>query len=108
MKFLEFVLKYRFRYLDMLWIIISIHLFGEGMLFHGLAVFFGGLAIVITVEALLQKKNQKEEIQDKDHEWKSLADSAQMVAAIQRHRTIYGSSLMEARKAVFSYLGRPV
>lgn len=107
MKFIEFVLKYRFSFIDVLWIMLTAQLFINGMFLFGIISAALGAAFTILTEVKLKKDSEEEKQSLKDHEWKRLADSGQMVNAIKRYRSLYGAGLMEARSAVFRYLGRP-
>lgn len=55
---------------------------------------------------LFQDKKAAAEALARDNKWKRYADNDQLVEAIKRHRSLYGTTLKEARDEVFKYLGK--
>lgn len=108
MKIKDFLMKYRFSFIDVLWIMITAQLFINGMFLFGIASAAIGAAFTILTEMKLKKNAENEKQSLKDLEWKKLADDGHVIDAIRRHRSLYDTGLKDARDAIFIYLGKPI
>ena len=108
MNIKDFFLKYRFNFIDVLWIMITAQLFINGMFLLGIASGAIGYGFVILTEIKLKSDPEEKKQLLKDMEWKRLADEGCVIDAIKRHRSLYGTSLKDAREIVFKYLGKPI
>lgn len=106
MKIFKFISKARFSYIDMAWVIVCFHLFREGLFLQGIAVLFSGAAGAVLFEMKVKRMEVKKKLENKDNEWKKLADDGRVIDAIKRYRSLYGSGLVEGKDAVMAYLDK--
>ena len=97
MNIKDFFLKYRFNFIDVLWIMITAQLFINGMFLLGIALGAIGYGFVILTEIKL--KGNSEIV-----EWKRLVDEGHVVEAIKRYRSLHGTSLKDARDRIDKYI----
>ena len=108
MSIKDFFLKYRFNFIDVLWIMITAQLLINRMFLLGIASGAIGYGFVILTEIKLKNNPEEKKQLLKDMEWKRLADEGHIIDAVKRHRSLYGTSLKDAREIVFEHIGRPI
>lgn len=119
---LNWIFKLRFGYLDLIWVTAMTLLIVQGDLFLGMVVGFVGAVITIHLTRWVHMRafdkalevvitSLEESIQEferekvsKDLPWQQAADAGSYVLAIQRHRSIYNSTLKDAKDVVDAYL----
>lgn len=106
MKIFKFISQARFSYIDMAWVIVCFHLFREGLFLQGIAVFFSGAVGTVLFEMKVKRMEAKKNIENKNNEWKTLADSGRIIDAIKRYRSLYGCTLREGHGVVMDYLNK--
>lgn len=95
---MKFLLQPRLSYLDLVWIIPSVHFIQAGKPLVGILWVVVGAVLSVLITRVAEYK-------PRDEEWQSLAHD-QYVEAIKRYRNIYGSTLKEAMKKVDDYRSR--
>lgn len=93
---MNYLLALRFNMLDTTLICACGIYLGQGKYMTALVLMVVGVIVVSLLQHFFGKHA-------KDKQWQSLADTNQKVAAIQRYRKLYQSSLKEALDAVDAY-----
>lgn len=96
---MKYILAPRFNMIDSTALIVFFTLFAQGKFLQAVLVFLGAIFLSSLLQHFFNKRG-------KEKQWQSLADSGQKVAAIKRHRELYGSTLKDALNAVDAYVAK--
>lgn len=96
---MQFLLKYRFSYIDLLWIGILTFLMAEGEILYSIIVLLVGSAITVSLEMKFTPYRH-----NKNAKWEELARNGKRVEAIKEYRNVYGATLKEALDKVEEFL----
>jgi ABC-type multidrug transport system fused ATPase/permease subunit len=100
---MEFLIKHRFSYIDLLCMSIISSLLGAGYYLLSALILLIAVPIVVLIEHYFGEEAKKKEL---DKQWQNHVHAQRLVEALRTHRTIYGSSLKEAHDIVRKYQSR--
>ena len=100
MKFLKFLMQYRFSHYDIIWLYVTFYLFLNHRFLEGLLAFFVGILSSVWIELWIKNNDNT----TKDRFWQGAANAGLKIEAIKLHRQQYGSTLKEAKDVVDAYI----
>lgn len=96
MKFLKFLMQYRFSHYDTIGMFVTFYFFLNFRFLEGLLAFFASILSSVWIERWIRRKEKPA--------WQMAADNGYPVTAMKMYRQQYDSTLREAKDAVDAYI----